>query len=335
PGMAIFHGYQPPVKPDKIVHTTITLEFCLETMAQLIKPAWDEWDYGGDIEYLRKECYPLMREMAIFYTAYSKKGEDGYYHITPSLEPERWGFYAEFARNKDVISSLCMFRWALNRAAEASELLGVDAELRGKWREVAEHIVPYPTWDTPKGPVFCAIRGVQPQYVSGDHNIGEAVEYPTVLADEINLDSPREQRDMMIRSAQILKASDTSDLTMILLGAVQKPWSHNAETLLNNRSGRMHLFPAISPTTEVAFRNFQTRGGFLVSAAKNAREVYYFEIQARRDNVCRIMNPWPGRPVNIREIGNTKPMAVQVDKSNGECLIFMAMANHKYIVEPE
>ena len=53
PGMFITHGYLPPVKADKYVHTTITLELCLETMAQIIKPAWDEWDYGGDINYLR------------------------------------------------------------------------------------------------------------------------------------------------------------------------------------------------------------------------------------------------------------------------------------------
>jgi hypothetical protein len=116
PGMAILHGYQPPVKPDKIVHTTLTLEFCLETMAQIIRPSWDEWDYGGDINVLRDECYPLMREMALFYAAYAKKGDDGYYHIIPSMEPEKWGWYGGLARNKDVISSLCMFRWALNRA---------------------------------------------------------------------------------------------------------------------------------------------------------------------------------------------------------------------------
>jgi hypothetical protein len=193
PGMAILHGYQPPVKPDKIVHTTLTLEFCLETMAQIIKPVWDEWDYGGDIEFLRKECYPLMREMALFYAAYAKKGDDGYYHIIPSMEPEKWGWYAEFARNKDVISSLCMFRWALNRAAEAAEILGVDADLRGQWREVADNLAPYPTWDTPDGPMYCAIAGVEPKHVPGDH-FGEAAEYPTILADEINLDSPKEQR---------------------------------------------------------------------------------------------------------------------------------------------
>jgi hypothetical protein len=91
PGMLVTHGYLPPIRPDIYVHTTITLEFCLGTMAQIIKPSWDEWDYGGNINVLREECYPLMREMAKFYSAYAKKGEGGYYHVIPSMEEERWG----------------------------------------------------------------------------------------------------------------------------------------------------------------------------------------------------------------------------------------------------
>jgi len=332
PGMAIFHGYQPPIKPDKIVHTTITLEFCLETMAQIIKPVWDEWDYGGDIEVLRKECYPLMREMAIFYAAYAKKGYDGYYHIIPSMEPERWGWYAELARNKDVISSLCMFRWALNRTAEASEILGVDADLREHWREVADNLVPYPTWDTPEGPAFCAIRCVEPKHVEGDH-FGEAAEYPTLLADEINLDSPKELKDMMLRTAKLLEPAWTTKHTRTLLGITQQSWDGDAEALLNSRSGRIHLFPAVPADTEIAFRNFQARGAFLVSAAKNADGVYFLEIQSRRDNTCYLMNPWPGRKVVVREVGKKKPIKVKVDKSNGECLVFTAESGHGYSVQ--
>jgi len=341
PGMVVVHGYLPPVKADKYVHTTIALEFCLETMAQIIKPAWDEWDYGGDVEYLRKECYPLMREMAIFYAAYAKKGDDGFYHIIPCMDPESWGFWAEFSRNKDVIGSLCMFKWALNRAADASEVLGVDADLRGKWREVAAHMVPYPTWSEgmPDGPVYASVAGVKPQHRQGEH-FGEASEYPTILADEINLDSPKEQRDMMLRTAHNLATAGTSHETLILLGKTpppaMKPISicrDDAEYLLNSRSGRMHLFPLVVPTAEVAFHNFQARGGFLVSAARNAQGVYFLEVQPRRDATCRIMNPWPGKPVVVHEVGKTEPVACQVDKSNGECLVFATVAGHQYRVE--
>jgi hypothetical protein len=85
----------------------------------------------------------------------------------------------------------------------------------------------------------------------------------------------------------------------------------------------------------VAFRNFQARGGFLVSACKNSKGVYHVEILARRDISCRLMNPWPGQPVVVRAVGQTESVPVQIDRSNGECLVFAAVANQKYRVEPE
>ena len=334
PGMFITHGYLPPVKPDKYVHTTMTLELCMETMAQLLKPAWDEWDYGGDVEYLRKECYPLVRDMALFYAAYAKKGDDGYYHVIPSMEPERWGYYYEFARNKDVISSLCMFRWGLDRAADAAEVLGVDADLRQQWRQIATQIVPYATWDTAEGSEYCAIRGVEPKHLPGDH-FGEAAMYPTILADEINLDSPQAQKDMMLRTVKTLQSSGITGSTLLLLGAVpggrRRP-GDDSEALLNSRSGRIHLFPVVAQADEVAFHDFQARGGFLISACRKADGVYYVEIQARRDNRCQLMNPWPGRQVIIREAGKAEPVPFELDKTNGECLVFAMTAGQKVLV---
>jgi hypothetical protein len=45
--------------------------------------------------------------------------------------------------------------------------------------------------------------------------------------------------------------------------------------------------PAAPAADTLAFRNFQARGGFLVSARKNAGGVYHVEIQARRDHPCQ------------------------------------------------
>jgi hypothetical protein len=340
PGMFISHGYLPPVKPDKYVHTTITLELCLGTMAQLVRPVWDEWDYGGDVRFLRDECYPLLREMALFYAAYAKKGSDGYYHVIPSMEEERWGIYPEFSRNKDVISSLCMFRWGLTRAADAAEFLGVDPELRQQWRQIARQIAPYPTWNKPEGVIFAGMPGVEPRHLPGDHS-GDAAAYPTILADEFNLDSPQSQRDMMIRSVRTLRSGSTAE-ALLLLGepddspaAARRIAGRDAEALLNSRSGRIHLFPAVARSAEVAFRHFQARGGFLVSAAKNADGVYYVEIKPRRDNRCSLMNPWPGRVAIVHDVGKTDHVPVEVDRQNGECLIFAAVADHHYVVEPQ
>jgi hypothetical protein len=340
PGMLISHGYLPPVKPDKYVHTTITLELCLGTMGQIMKPVWDEWDYGGDVNYLREQCYPLMREMAMFYAAYAKKGSDGYYHVIPSMEEERWGIYPQFARNKDVISSLCMFRWGLTRAADAAEFLGVDAELREQWRQVANQLVPYPTWKKPQGMILAGMPDVEPMHQPGDH-FGDAASYPTVLADEINLDSPAEQRELMIRTVTTLRSGNTSEALLLLgqkddpgAGRRRSPAGGDAEALLNSRSGRIHLFPLVAPNAEIAFHHFQARGGFHVSAARNADGVHYLEIQPRRDNQCRLMNPWPGRTVVIRDSEKAQPVTFEVDRSNGECIVFPTIADHRYLIEP-
>jgi hypothetical protein len=340
PGMFITHGYLPPIKPDQYVHTTITLEFCLGTMAQMIRPAWDEWDYGGDLNFLRIACYPMMKQMALFYAAYAKQGDDGFYHVIPSMEEERWGFYPQLSRNKDVISSLCLFRWALTRAAEAAELLGLDADLRPHWREVAAHMAPYATWQTPDGPEYAAIAGIEPIHLPGDH-FGEAAMYPALLADEINLDSPQNQKQMMLRTIQALRTAGTTGSTLILLGQADtagRPGRlprFDAETLLNSRSGRVHLFPAVGKTNEVAFHNFQARGAFLVSACQKTDGVYFVEIGARRSLPCQIMNPWPGKHVVVHEIGRTEATPFELNTNNGECIVFPAIAGRNYRVEPK
>ena len=109
----------------------------------------------------------------------------------------------------------------------------------------------------------------------------------------------------------------------------------DAEMLLNSRGGRIHLFPAVAPGTAIGFRNFQARGGFLVSACKDAENVYHLEIESRRDIQCQVMNPWPGKRVFVRDDNNGKQIPVRADTSNGECLVFPASAGIRYVLTPK
>jgi hypothetical protein len=102
-----------------------------------------------------------------------------------------------------------MFRWGLTRAADAAELLGVDAEARGHWREIAARIASYPTWQEASGSEFTDLRGIKPIYLPEDH-FGEAAFYPTLLADEVNFDWPQEQKKMMLRSIKPLRGSNAA-----------------------------------------------------------------------------------------------------------------------------
>ena len=50
---------------------------------------------------------------------------------------------------------------------------------------------------------------------------------------------------------------------------------------------------------------------------------------------CRLMNPWPGKAVVVREAGKPESVKVDLDKTNGECLTFATMAGHKYLISPK
>jgi len=47
------------------------------------------------------------------------------------------------------------------------------------------------------------------------------------------------------------------------------------------------------------------------------------------------MNPWPGRQVSIYESGKREPVPVDIDRSNGECLVFTAVTGKKYSFKPQ
>ena len=278
PGMYLVHGYLPPIKPDRYVHTNSQLELCLDTAAQVVKVIWDEWDYGGDEKFLREKLYPALRDLAVFYAAYAQKSDDGFYHVIPAVEAEAWGIYPEFSRSKDAISALCMFRWTFQRAAEAAKHLGVDADLSAKWLEMASHMAPYPVYQDASGLVFNSVPGVKPSWKYGDHPWYIGV-YPTTLADELNLDSDEKTKAMMIRTARSAPASPSSEV-FVLLGACAETTAtmvteevrpikdlhvlraevdRHPERLVNSRSGRIHLFPCVPSWASVAFHRFQAR----------------------------------------------------------------------------
>ena len=141
--MFMIHGYIPPILLDEYAHPIDTYEMDLSTAAMLMKHLWDTWDYGGNENFLREKVYPLLKELAIFYSAYVQKWEDGYFHAQPSFVQERFGLYYQCKYNTDAAASLAMVKWTLRRAAEASELLGSDSELRPRWLLIADNMAPF------------------------------------------------------------------------------------------------------------------------------------------------------------------------------------------------
>jgi hypothetical protein len=358
PGMIIPHGYLPPAAPNPWYIENQTFDFCLEVAGQVVKVMWNMWDYCADEELFKNLIYPVTRDLAIFYEAFARRNFDGrYYNLLPVVETENWGISYQLKHATNTTGAIAMFRKILNCAIEGADLLGVDKDLVPGWREVAENLPPYPKFLVSSGEIFAGNPGAMPRYTSGDHPIFTG-DYPATLADEITLDSPQKDKDLIARTNDVVR-TDWNKSGYILVGKFKNhiPCSINqpailiknsemlarevldqTERLLNSRSGRIYLFPVVPDWSEVAFREFLARGGFVVSAARDKDGVKAVLIKAKRSIPCCIMNPWArkavaGKKITVTDITANKTIKYELNTDNGECIVFQAEAGHEYSID--
>lgn len=353
PGMTIAHGYLAPIEPDPWYIENQCLDFCLEVPGQVVKALWNLCDYRGDDELLKNRVYPILKDLAIFYEAFARRNYDGrYYNLAPVVETESYGISYQLKHATNTTAAITMFRKILNLAAESAEKLGVDAELTGGWREVAENLPPYPKFLVGCGEILGGNAGAMPRWSAGDHEHFTG-DYPAVLADEITLDSPEEDRELIARTMDTVRTV-WNEWAYILVGKFKDhiPCSYNRparpienkrtlvsellknpERLLNSRSGRIHLFPVVPDWSEISFRELLARGGFSVSAAKDAGGVRAVVVKAGRSTDCKLMNPWKGREITVTDTAGGKPVPCRLDTTNGECIVFAAEAGHEYSID--
>ncbi len=107
----------------------------------LAQHMWWHYEYGQDRQFLARRAYPFFKEVAAFYEDYLVADASGRLQAVPSQSPEnRFTLSgARFPVSIGVSSTMdvLLAREALEHAAQASEILGVDPERRGKWRAMA------------------------------------------------------------------------------------------------------------------------------------------------------------------------------------------------------
>jgi len=350
PGMTVVHGYLPPAKQSPWYAEHAILEYTVEVPGQIMKVIWNFWDYTGDEEFLRETCYPLLKDVALFYEAFARRGWDGkVFNLEPTVETESYGISYKMEYTRNNTGALTMFRKILNLAVEAAEYLEVDADLIPGWKEVAENLAPYPMFKTGLGDVIGANEMAFPRYGRGDHEMYSGF-YPVTLADEVTLDSPEELKELYSRSADIIGHNTTVNAHVLVGNSkdyIPRRYAYGAikienyatlasqitnvpERLMNSRSGRIHLFPVVPDWTVAAFRNFLARGAFEVSAARDERGVQAVTVKARRSISLKLMNPWVGKKPIVTDITTGKVINYTMDTSNGECIVFNSQADHTY-----
>jgi len=194
-GMLLLRGYVPPLKPDVYWSPDGPANDPKATdwasMVFAFKSVWDAWDYGDqDMEFLKEKVYPCLRGIADFFAGISVLEEDGFYHINPSqIREEDTG--------KDAIDCIGAAKWAFRTASHASVLLNADADKRKNWQERLPKMAPYIIIENGNGePVFASIIKEGKPVVAG-HGTSH---FLVNVADEINLESTDEQKQIAVRS---------------------------------------------------------------------------------------------------------------------------------------
>ncbi len=120
---------------------------CVYTAGEAVKCAWDYYAFTGDLDFLRRTGYPMLKEVAQFYRAYLREDDKGGLLVFPSRynEYDSWcEALDDFMRNG--ILDLVMFRQVFRNAAAAAAALGTDPELAADWTAARAGLAPYPVW---------------------------------------------------------------------------------------------------------------------------------------------------------------------------------------------
>ena len=118
-----------------------------------VQSLWWHYLYTQDESILRR-VYPLLKAAAQFIAAYVKTGEDGKYHVKPTVSPENWGCTVDYRLNQDCIIDLALIDFLLEATVSASEILETDTSERPSWSKIRANLAAYPIAGGPQGDVW-------------------------------------------------------------------------------------------------------------------------------------------------------------------------------------
>ena len=106
---------------------------------------WNHYLYTRDTSFLSTQAYPILKGASEFYRNFPNlKLENGKYHIY------RTNLHEHIMGGKDVIDDLVFIKGVMQATIKASEILGVDSNLRPLWKDIVDNLTPYPISGQPE-----------------------------------------------------------------------------------------------------------------------------------------------------------------------------------------
>jgi hypothetical protein len=324
------HGYYVfSLKSEGIFgHTT----HILGVATRLGSLAWQRYQFTMDDDWLRKVGYPIIRGAAEFYRHFPnfQKDENGIYHINHTNSGESaWD-------TRDAPYEVSCLHRIFPLAIRASEVLGVDADLRSAWQEISDHLVPMS--GTVRGFAGGVGRGPFGAFVyNGPGAIEPAGPEPDIKRRFLGftrlgsfIDDKGSGGATIFRNRLRLRegpgAIDAEHIAGLSAGIHSSLLASSPESLTNEEP--VKVFGEWPKDWDAAF-TLLARGGFLVTTAQRDGKVPLVEIVSEIGGPIRLANPWNGSEVTVYRNGR------KAENLSGEVLSLPTAKGERIVVLPK
>jgi hypothetical protein len=173
----------------------------------VVQSLWWHYLYTLDESILRR-VFPLLQAAAQFIAAYLKKGDDGKYHVKPTVSPENWGCTVDFRLNQDCIMDLALVDFLLEASVRASEVLNTDPVERKHWSEIRSNLATYPSAAGPDGEVWLDVPNAPLGWM---YNIPVTLA-PVFPGERVGLHSSEQELELARRTARTIRLEGGNDI---------------------------------------------------------------------------------------------------------------------------
>ncbi len=297
------------------------------------------WKTTYDLAYAKK-VYPFFKELTVFWEAYLtfEKDKDRYVIENDSIQEQSGNDF-------NPIVSLALVRAVFGTALEMSAALGADPGKHEKWNHILAHLSNYATREVDGKTIF-RYSEVGTEYWKGN-TLGIQHIYPAL---GIGLESSPELIKTSINTIDYMQRwfdnnGDTSFFPAaaclgyhpdVIYAKLHEyvATQYRPNGMRNNKHGLekvatipntvdlmlcsvhqdvMRLFPAWPKTVNARFANLRQFGAFLVAGELKGGAVKYVRIHSEKGRPCTLVNPWPGKPIEVYRDG-TKVAVLKGDK---------------------
>ncbi len=259
--------------------------------AEIAMQTWWRYRYTCDEDWLLNKAYPLLKGVTEFYYNFSKRDNNGTFYIEgTNAHEDFWGV-------KNSIMDLAAIRGVVPLAIHASEILGVDENLREKWQFFLDHLSPYPMGYEPgsksleKGCLSDDVwsAGYRGE-VDGSHNSEDVWLNPVFPFEDWTLETHIPSMDSIVQKIVDLVPRQNSILN-----------GDNCNTAIRSpiatiRAGRGELLPELLTNYYEAFDPLPN--GMSLFEGVTAQSIEFLGIisTAIQEGLLQSISPRPGQP---------------------------------------